>query len=189
MATHSAMPPETSSPSTWRQASRAAAGCGRARLPQVAGSDGVARRQRLARLDHVVEGQPLAVDLLVGLVALAGDDDHVAGAGRLEGPPDGQTPTVGLDDHVADCRARRRSRRSTSSMMASGSSSRGLSEVRTARSLRRTPPRPSADAWPGPGCPRSRTRPAPGPRCQRSAGPRGGRPRGPPACGRSRRAR
>ena len=93
-----------------------------------------ARREGPAGLDGVVEGKPLPADLLVGLVALPGDDHHVARARRIERQADGHAP-VGLDHDAAGWRRPPGIPASTSSMMASGSSSRGLSDVRNARSL------------------------------------------------------
>src|SRR3990170_2493194 len=44
------------------------------------------------RLGSVVEGEHLGTDNLIRLVALAGDDDDVAGAGPGKGAPDGDLP-------------------------------------------------------------------------------------------------
>ena len=70
---------------------------------------------------------------LDGLVALAGDHHDVARRGLGQGQRDGGGP-VGLDD---DRRRRPACPARMASMMASGSSLRGLSEVSTTRSARR----------------------------------------------------
>ncbi len=96
----------------------------------------VTSRQRVARLDGIVEGNPLSPDLLVGLVPFprAGRPRHRARRPRghvgSRRPARARRPRPG-------CHARPAMPPSTSSMMASGSSSRGLSDVTTAMSLRR----------------------------------------------------
>ncbi len=95
MASQSAMPPETSSPSTCRQGS----GC---RSCPAGAQDGRVRpvtgRQRVTRLVGVVEGDPLSPDLLVRLVPFSRQHDHVTRRGGLEGAAD-RHGALGLDDH------------------------------------------------------------------------------------------
>src|SRR6185437_7485084 len=55
--------------------------------------------ERLARFHRVVERELPSGYLLVRLVPLPGEDDHIARLCVVERPPDGQTP-VGLDDDV-----------------------------------------------------------------------------------------
>ena len=120
--------------------------------PAAAASASPPRPQRLAGDLAVVEGDLLVADDLPALVPLAGDQDDVAGARLVHGEADGRA-AIGLDTMVALAGARRRR---ISSMMASGSSLRGLSEVTTARSARREATSPISGRLP-----RSRSPPQP----------------------------
>ena len=77
----------------------------------------------------VVELDDAVADRLGRLVALAGDDDDVARAGRVDGQRDRRRP-VRLDDHAAPVAAAA-TPPITSEMMAAGDSERGLSDVTT----------------------------------------------------------
>ena len=88
----------------------------------------------------VVEGDlAAALEFLALLVALAGDDDGVAGLGPAERQRD-RGAAVDLDLDLA--RSPSSAPAATSATIASGSSERGLSEVTTARSESSAPARP-----------------------------------------------
>ena len=151
------------------------------------------RLQRGARNGEVVERMLHAGDFLVGLVALAGDQHDVAGAGAVE-----RAARSPRRDRAALRRARDRAKPARmSATMASPSSLRGLSSVTmiaVGAALRRW--RPSADACRDRGRRRSRTRRSGGRACARAGWPAPvpahracarSRPR--PAAGRARRRR
>ena len=72
-----------------RARAQAPASCRQARTlgyPTCVGSEPNRGRERVPRLDRVVEGEPFSGDLLVRLVALARDDDDVARDGRYREP-------------------------------------------------------------------------------------------------------
>ena len=98
----------------------------------------VSRPQRLAGNLAVVEWDlPPALELLALLVPLAGQDHHVARLRQLDRPLD-RLAAVGLDLQLRRVAAQRRrdlsAPRTISSMIAAGSSERGLSLVMTTRS-------------------------------------------------------
>jgi hypothetical protein len=84
------------------------------------------RAQRASQGLAVVEGADLVAHDLGGLVALAGHQQDVAGTGELDARGDGPGP-IGLDDEAVAGGMPR----CTASMIAAGSSLRGLSVVST----------------------------------------------------------
>ena len=130
-------------------------------------------------------GQDVGADDLVGLVALPGDDHRVAGRRPGEGAADGRAPVGSVAQRLAAPPARR-TPATISSMIASGRSERGLSEVTHTRSHRRAAIAPMIGRLPrsrSPPQPNTTPEPAGASACARWPA----RARARPACARSRR--
>ena len=127
----------------------ASSSCRRGRL------DRSSQRERLDRFRLVVEGVDRALDLLAGLVTLAGDEDRVAGVGFANGEANGRrrSPISTISRARPDLAS---TREHLGADRSSGSSLRGLSSVTTSTSASRAPISPIIGRLP-----RSRSPPAP----------------------------
>ena len=96
IANATATPPETSSPSTSSALGGRVTGCESAD-PRL-GVRPEPRRQRVASLNGIIEGQPCPGNLLIRLVSLSGDHDHITVPSIVERPPNGDMSVRTNDD-------------------------------------------------------------------------------------------